>query len=193
MKISVIQGSPRDEGTGALINRYLLDSIKNVNDSIGFFELNKIPFRGCQACLVCKSKSEICFFKDGLTDVLNSITSSDLVLFSAPVYIGDINAQAKAFVDRLYSFLTNDYRTNPECGRLTSGKTIVFILAQGNQNECIYNEVKNRYSAFFKRIGFTTVLALNVINGSNEKEILSHGSVKKSINEIVHQLTQLNN
>lgn len=193
MKISVIQGSPRNEGNGAFANRYLIDAIKTDKDTLNYFPLNEISFNGCQACMECKRNSHICFLNDSLTDVLESIRTSDLVLLSAPVYIGDINAQAKALVDRLYSFLTDDYRTNPECGRLTTGKTIIFILTQGNQNESTYNEVKNRYSAFFKRIGFTTVFTLTVIAGSSENGIISSESVQKSINEVVSQLLTIKN
>jgi multimeric flavodoxin WrbA len=193
MKISVVQGSPGNEGYGAFTNRYLIDAIKTDKDTIDYFQLNTISFNGCQACMECKRKYKICFLNDSLTDVLESIRTSDLVLLSAPVYIGDINAQAKALVDRMYSFLTDDYRTNPECGRLTAGKTLIFTLTQGNQNEFTYNEVKNRYSAFFKRIGFTTVFTLIVIVGSSEKGIISSESVQKSIKEIVSQLQKSKN
>ena len=135
MKIAAIIGSPRSKGNSATIVKLLLDALKPGSPQTTVVELNKLTYRGCQACMACKTTSETCVVKDDLTDILEQIRVSDVVIIAAPVYIGDITAQAKGLIDRLYSLYKPDFRTNPNPGRLSPGKKLVFVVPQGNPDE----------------------------------------------------------
>jgi multimeric flavodoxin WrbA len=161
MKITAIIGSPRPQGYGATIERALLDLLGEDGRRAAIYELNKLAYRGCQACLTCKTTSDACVAEDDLTPILKEIRLSDLVIISAPIFMGEISGQAKALLDRFYSYLGPDFRTNPKSGRL-AGKTLVFILTQGNPDEQTYAAVLARHLRTFDMCGFSTVYPVQV-------------------------------
>jgi hypothetical protein len=60
----------------------------------------------------------------------------------------------KGFIDRLFSYLVPDYRTNPEKSRLLPGKKLVFIQVQARPDERKFADVFPRYEEFFDWYGF---------------------------------------
>jgi len=157
MKIVNVVGSPRSKGNSAAIAGMLLENIAGKGAQVKTYELNKLFFRGCQGCMKCKNESEKCTVEDALTDVLEDVRTSDIVILSSPVYFQEITGQAKSFTDRCYSFLTKDYRTNPKPGRLAPGKKLVFIITQGNPDESTFAALPQKYDRMFKRFGFDEV------------------------------------
>jgi multimeric flavodoxin WrbA len=146
MRIINILGSPRSSGNGATIAQLLLDALAKPENQINTHALNTLGYRGCQACMSCKKTTDRCAVKDDLTPVLEDVRAADVVILSTPVYFGEITAQAKGFVDRLYSFLGPDYRTNPHSSRLSHGKQLVLILPQGNPDETAFADLIPRYT-----------------------------------------------
>jgi len=118
MKITTIIGSPRPEGFGGSIEKALLGLLGEAGRKAKTFTLNSLTYRGCQACMSCKTTADACVQKDDLTPILADIRASDVVIVSAPIYMGEVNAQAKGLLDRFYSYLGPDFRTNPKSGRL---------------------------------------------------------------------------
>ncbi|HMB76134.1 MAG TPA: hypothetical protein VKN76_07015, partial [Kiloniellaceae bacterium] len=56
-------------------------------------------------------------------------------------------------LDRFFSFLRDDYVTNPEKSRLPAGKSLVMILTQGEpETHCA--DVFERYGRAFDFLGF---------------------------------------
>jgi multimeric flavodoxin WrbA len=129
------------EGEGAQVSTYALNSLK---------------YRGCQGCLLCKTKSEVCVLEDGLTPILEAVRGCDVLVLATPVYFGEVTAQLKAFIDRTYSFFTPDYALNKEKRtRLAPGKTLCFVIAQGHPREDLFTDIFPRYAYFFNWLGFS--------------------------------------
>jgi len=162
MKITNIIGSPRPQGYGSEIQKALLDLLGDYGRTAKTVELNALVFKGCQACLACKTTSDACVTRDSLTPVLEAIAASDVAIISAPIFMGDVSAQTKGLFDRFYSFLGPDFRTNPKSGRLAAGKKLVFILTQGNPDEQTYAAVLARHRRTFDMCGFTAVFPVLV-------------------------------
>jgi multimeric flavodoxin WrbA len=118
------------------------------------FALNKLKYRGCQACMTCKTKLDRCVLKDDLAQVLDAIRDADILVMASPIYFGEVSSQMKAFIDRTFSYLVPDFSTNPQPSRLAPGKKLVMILAQGDPGEEQYADVFPRYTSFFKWYGF---------------------------------------
>jgi len=157
VKIVNIIGSPRSKGYSAAIAGMLLENIATKGAQVKTYELNKMFFRGCQGCMKCKKEFEKCTVEDALADVLEDVRTSDITILSSPVYFGEISAQAKGFMDRCFSYLKKDYRTNPKPGRLAPGKKLVFIITQGNSDESRFAALPQRYDLMFKRFGFDEI------------------------------------
>ena len=154
MKIICLVASPRPEGNSATIAKQFCDTAKKNGAQVQTYYLNKMNYKGCQGCMACKTKLEKCVLKDDLTEVLDGIHDTDVVVLATPIYWYEISSQLKAFIDRTYSYLVSDYSTNPKPSRLPAGKKMVFIQVQGHPSEEAYADVFPRYGGFFKVFGF---------------------------------------
>jgi multimeric flavodoxin WrbA len=154
MKIACILGSPREKGNSATIAQRFLDTAEAFGAETETFILNKLAFRGCQACYACKTKLDRCVLKDDLTPVLEAVKNADALVIATPTYYGDVSGQLKCFMDRTYSYLKPDYITNSQPSRLTPGKTLVFIITQGHPDEAMFNHVFPLYDRFFRWYGY---------------------------------------
>ncbi|MDR1079500.1 MAG: flavodoxin family protein [Deltaproteobacteria bacterium] len=127
-------------GAGASA-RHVINSFRNV--------------RGCQACQSCKGKTDSCVVKDDMAPVLTTCAAADVIVLASPIYIGEITAQLKLFVDRTYSWFMPDFHSNPAPGRL-KGKKALLVFTQGNPDGSTYERIFEAYKAYFTRQGFST-------------------------------------
>ncbi|MCE1225512.1 MAG: flavodoxin family protein [Geobacteraceae bacterium] len=161
MKIVSLLGSPRTNGNSATIAGHFMQTAAGLGAETQTFELNRLIYRGCQACYACKTGREDCVLNDGLTEVLAAVQAADLVVLASPVYYGDLTMQLKGFIDRSYSYLVPDYLTNPQPSRL-SPKKLVFIQTQGQPEESMFADIFPRYDFFLKWMGFTETSLIRV-------------------------------
>jgi multimeric flavodoxin WrbA len=154
MNIVCLFGSPRKKSNSSTIAKRFLDTAEKLGAEVKTYTLNDLKFRGCQACMACKTKLEKCALKDDLAEVLMALQDSDVWVMASPVYYGEVSSQLKACIDRTYSFLKPDYVTNPNPARLAAGKKLVFILAQGNSDEKAFSGIFPNYDYFMKWYGF---------------------------------------
>ena len=155
MKIACVLGSPRDNGTSAAIARRFLDAAEAFGAETETFRLNKLSYRGCQACYACKTKLDRCILKDDLAPVLEAVKNADVLVIATPTYYGDVSGQLKCFVDRTFSYLKPDYLTNSQPSRLAPNKKLIFIITQGHPDEAMFNHVFPLYDQFFRWYGYT--------------------------------------
>ena len=73
MKIVCIHGSPREQGNSSKIASHLCAAAEAKGASVKSYFLNKLRYVGCQSCMACKEKTEVCVIKDDLTEVLSEI------------------------------------------------------------------------------------------------------------------------
>jgi multimeric flavodoxin WrbA len=154
MKIVCLLGSPREKGNSATIAKRFCHSAEGLGAEVKTFILNNLEFRGCQGCLACKTRLDRCVLNDDLTEVLEAVRETDVLVLASPVYFWDISSQLKTFMDRTYSYLVPDFITNPKKSRLAPGKKLVFILTQGNPDRSSYPDIFEKFDYFFKTYGF---------------------------------------
>jgi len=155
MKIVCINGSPRKNGNSASLLQEVKSIAEDVNATVISYSLNQLSYQGCQACMSCKGKTEHCIVKDDLSEVLSEIGSSDLLVLASPIYFGDITAQMKGLIDRFYSYLVPNFMQQEKPSRLDSGKSLIFLLSQGQPDEKMFSDVYPKYEMFLKIMGFT--------------------------------------
>jgi multimeric flavodoxin WrbA len=155
MKIVCVLGSPRRNGNSSTLAQAVCEQIGSPGSNVQTVYLNGLGYKGCQACMVCKTKLDRCVLVDDLTEVLAAVAEADVLILATPVYFGDVPSQMKGFIDRMYSYLVPDYRTNQEKSRLRAGKKLVFIQVQGRPDESKFADVFPRYEEFFDWYGFT--------------------------------------
>lgn len=188
MKIVCLLGSPRAKGNSTVLAKHFCDQAKALGAKVQKFSLNKLNYRGCQACMGCKTGSETCVLKDDLTKVLEAIHQCHVLVLASPIYYGDLSSQMKAFIDRTFSFLAADYTTNPHPSRLPPGKKMILLLTQGQPDESQFDDVFSRYDAFFRWYGFETsliracgVMGIGDIEAHREAITLAEKTAKKML------------
>ncbi len=154
MKVVALLGSPRPGSNSTAIARRVLQTAAEGGAETCAFELNRLTYRGCQACYACKTGRDDCILNDDLREVLATVRDADAVVLASPVYYGEVTSQLKGFIDRTFSYLTPDYRTSPQPSRLAP-KRLVFVLTQGRDDEAAFADIYPRYEMFLKWLGFT--------------------------------------
>ncbi len=153
-KIVCVLGSPRAKGNSTTLAKHFCDTAAKSGAEITTFSLNKLTYKGCQACMTCKTKLDKCVLKDDLTQVLDAVRDADILLMATPVYFGEVSSQMKGFIDRTYSYLNPDYLTNPNASRLAPGKKLVIVQTQAQPDSNLFADVFPRYDFFFKWYSF---------------------------------------
>ncbi len=154
MNVVCLLGSPRPKGNSAAVAAKFMETAESLGAQTQTFLLNKLDFKGCQACYVCKTKQEHCALKDGFTPVLEAVKDCDIMVLATPIYYGEVSSQTKAFIDRTFSYVKPDYMTNPVPARLAPGKKGVWIIAQQGPEAEQFADVFPRYDYFFQMYGF---------------------------------------
>lgn len=166
MKVTIVHGSARKNGNSHSIVNALCEGFTD-DTEIKNYEMQTLNTSGCIGCMSCKTKYDRCALEDDLAQVFEDMRSSDILVLASPVYFGDVSAQAKIFIDRLYHLFTPDFHDGidengqmKEAGRYTrlkSGTQMVFITAQGSIIEEHYGDIHTRYGNFFNWLGFEKV------------------------------------
>lgn len=104
-KMILIDGGPRKNMNTASLADAFADGIRESGGiEIKRVRLYELNYRGCMSCLACKLKgrsSRICLFPDDLKPLLEEVASADGLAVATPIYMGDMTAQTKAFLERL--------------------------------------------------------------------------------------------
>ncbi len=188
MKVVAVLGSPRRGGNSDTIVKRFNETAEQLGAEVRTFALNEMEYRGCQGCGKCKTETDRCVTEDDLTEVLNAIRGADVLILASPIYFSEVTGQVKAFVDRTYSFLKPDFVTNPNPGRLSPGKKLVFVQTQGYDDESVYAHVFARYERFFKGYGFEQAHLIRACGVSKPGEVADRSQVMRLAEDTAHNL-----
>ena len=109
MKITILQGSARKKGNTARVIGWVEEELVSLGHEVETIYLNSQNLHGCMGCAKCKEKPDTigCIQKDDVPEILGKMVSSQLVIFTSPLYFWGFTAQIKAVIDRTYSLYTN--------------------------------------------------------------------------------------
>jgi len=186
MKVVCLLGSPKPKGNSAFLAKRFCAAAETRGALVETFSLNKRNYRGCQACMACKTKLDRCVLKDDLEPVLDAVRQTDVLVLASPVYFGEVTSQTKGFIDRTFSFLTPEFKTNPQnMSRLVPGKILVFIQVQTAEDESNYGDVFPRYAPFFKWFGFDDHHLIRACGVPNPGDVKNKQEALKQVEETV--------
>jgi multimeric flavodoxin WrbA len=188
MKIVCVLGSPRENGNSSTIAKHLCTTAEGSGAEVRTFVLNDLAFRGCQGCMACKTKLETCAMEDDLTEVLEAVRETDVLVLASPVYYWDVSSQVKAFLDRTFSYLVPDFITNPRKSRLVPGKKFVLILTQANPDESNFTDIFPKFDHFFRAYGFDETHLIRACGVSAPGEVESRRDVMANAEKIAEAL-----
>jgi multimeric flavodoxin WrbA len=146
MKIIGINGSPRKGWNTHLLTEEALKGAASKGAETELVHLYDLRFRGCISCFACKRKDNPghCMFADELLPVLGMIHRCDGLILGSPIYISEVSASMRAFIERLtFQYVTYRKEGGSFCGR----RIPVFSIYTMNVSE--EGMKKNGYDATF--------------------------------------------
>lgn len=180
MQVVTLLASPRPKGNSAALAHRAVERLRQGGAAVDVFSLNERNFRGCQGCLMCKTKRDRCVLEDDLTPVLESVRGADALVIATPVYWMDVTAQLKTFIDRTYSLLVPDYLTNPNPSRLGRGRKALFILVQGGPEPY---PVFPRYQEVLRWLGFTETRLVHALAVRHPGDLEGRDDLFRAVDE----------
>ncbi len=188
MKIVCVLGSPRAHANSSILAARFADAARKLGGEVKTFVLNDLKYRGCQGCMLCKTKLDRCVLEDDLTQVLDAVREADVVVLASPVYFWDVSAQTKGFLDRCFSYLVPDFITNPVKSRLEPGKKFVLMLAQANPDEGSFTDIFPKFDYFFRAFGFTETRLIRACGVGGPREVEARESLLELVERTAEEL-----
>lgn len=126
MKIVIIHGQSH-HGISYHIGKMLVDNLTNV-DAINEFSLPKDLPVFCTGCMVCMERGEeYCLHYQYMKPILKAIDTSDILIFTTPVYCLRTSASMKSFLDHCFTRWTSH---RPQ-KNMFSKKAVVIAVGAG--------------------------------------------------------------
>lgn len=103
MKVIAFNGSPRQDGNTSILIRTVFEVLEKNGIETELVSFAGHPLRGCTACYGCvRNRDRHCVLKgDLLNEAIEKMCAADGILIGSPCYFSDINAETKAFIDRV--------------------------------------------------------------------------------------------
>ena len=152
------------------------------------YSLNKLKFRGCQACMMCKDKLDRCALKDDLEPVLDEIRDADVLVLATPVYFADITAQMKMFIDRTYSYYVPDFLNKPVPGRLLRANSLSLYRLRPSPEINFFNDIYPKYEFFFQVLGFKDNHLIRAVGVNDAGDAEKQESIMKHAEDLAAQI-----
>lgn len=145
MRVTTLLGSAKKKGNTASVLSWVEEEMKSLGHDVERIVLNDKTIGGCMGCAKCKDYPDeiACVQKDDAIHIIETMVSSDVVLYASPIYFWGFSAQMKALIDRCYSLATDYHR--PGHTSLMRGKRIGLLVTGGGPYE---NNVEGLFTAF---------------------------------------------
>ena len=133
-KVAILIGSPRRNGSTVILAQEAERGLNERGIETELVFLNDLKMRGCQACYYCK-KHDVseCAVKDDMQGIHQLMRESDGIIVATPIYFGDVTAQTKIWLDRLFPFIGMDLSP-----KMPGSKNISFIFTQNQPDERLF-------------------------------------------------------
>jgi multimeric flavodoxin WrbA len=183
MRILGLEGGPRKNGNTERLVKTILEGAGGDGHETKFFKLANMNISPCLGCTDCK-ETGICIIKDDMQQLYEEIQASDAILIGSPVYMWQVSAQTKMFLDRLVPFIKPDFST-----RLHGDKNLILAFTQGNPEP---RSFKIYFDYLVKMLSFLhfQVKGTIVATGTREKDdILQQAETLQNAREMGRSLT----
>ena len=114
MRILVIRGNPRKNGHTQYITDLVIKGASEAGAEIEDVDLYEKKINDCIGCYHCWTNTPgKCIHHDDMTDLLEKILATDIVLCSTPLYSYTMSTSAKKFFDRCFPLFKQGIVQNP--------------------------------------------------------------------------------
>lgn len=135
-KVLIISASPRKGGNSDTLCNQFMKGAMDAGHQVEKIRLSEHKINYCLGCGVC-NKTHQCIQKDDMSDLLNKMVESDVIVMATPVYFYTMNGQMKTFIDRTVPRYTE-----------ISHKDFYFILAAADTDMSMMQKTIEAFRGF---------------------------------------------
>ena len=99
MRVLAINGSPRARGNSDILCDEFLRGAKDAGHQTEKISIREKRISPCRACYAC-FKTGFCVQKDDMSEILDKIQNTDVLLLASPTYFLTMSGQMKIMIDR---------------------------------------------------------------------------------------------
>jgi multimeric flavodoxin WrbA len=149
-KVLVLSSSPRRGGNSDLLCDQFISGAREEGNEVEKIFLRDKKINYCTGCGTCINRKGICTQKDDMTEILEKMVATDVIVMATPVYFYTMCGQMKTLIDRT-------------CARYTeiTGKDFYFIVTAADNSQPAMKRTIEEFR------GFTYCL-----DDANEKGVL---------------------
>lgn len=151
MKILGFNASPHKEGNTAWAINKILEGAREQRAETQAFYFSELDIKPCKGCLTCVQGGG-CAIKDDMRTLYDAFKQADALVLGAPVYMGQMSAQAKIFTDRLFAQITP--RFSPRFKEENAGKKLILMFTQGNPDPGMFQVYFEYTRSMFQLLEF---------------------------------------
>jgi len=168
MKVIGIQSSPNTDGLTCKLAQAALEGVESEGAETQLIHLNKLRIESCKAhdrgWGKCRTEGK-CAIRDDFQNAREKINEADALVFSTPVYFGDLSESAKRFLDRWRRCEVFNRQASPLIGKLVIG-----IAAAGGSGGGAVNALRN-LETYLRWLQFTIFDLVTVTQRSKKHKL----------------------
>ncbi|PKU23384.1 NADPH-dependent FMN reductase [Telmatospirillum siberiense] len=152
MNIIGFSASPRPEGSTAWAVDAILEGAWEHGAKVRSWSAAGLDLQPCRACFACRTKDRRCVIQDDMPRVHASLLEAQALVLGVPIFMSQMSAQAKIFVDRLHPLFAP--RFSPTFQKRNAGKALVLAFVQGNPDPELFRIYVNYTCQTFRTLEF---------------------------------------
>jgi len=121
---AIILSSPRKGSNSSALGRAVGEGFSRAGGRAVIIDLSGLDIKPCLSCGNCQDNGGRCSQLDGMNTVYPKLKEAAVLVLATPVYMFNLSAQLKIFLDRCYALMA------PEANAL-AGKTMAAAISYG--------------------------------------------------------------
>lgn len=178
MNILAINGSGRPFGNNYNILNTVLGSFTKNNNTTEMLQLSNLQIESCKSCYNCKTNGNQCVIEDDMTLISKKVLESDLLIISSPIYMWQISALTKLFMERLYPLYHFDGPSE------LKGKKLVLVFTQATPDKKMFEAYFEHVKASMIFLGFDVIDVVIIPGLRNPDDYAKYPDILCKIEEL---------
>lgn len=133
-RVLVLTSSPRLEGNSHNLAESLVAGAKSAGHDAVLVDLATHVTNLLRDCRTCRREDGQCAIEDGHKDIFELYLTAEAVVYATPIWWYGISAQLKAFIDRIFCFISESYPDVALARKLLPGKRAALLLSAEESN-----------------------------------------------------------
>ncbi len=100
-------GSPKKGSNTENLLKKVLEGAEKAGAETEWHDVKKLTLGNCLGCAGCRRNND-CVIKDDMTEMINKVKNADSVVFASPIYMLQMTAHLKIFIERMWPIMRPD-------------------------------------------------------------------------------------